>query len=125
MAGLLYLPRLYVYHVDARAGSNTSETFKVMESKLLRLIMNPAMIATWFFGLLMIAANPELFQSGWMHVKFTCVILMSIMHMIFAKWRKNFAADQNGYSSRFYRICNEIPAVLMVIIIIMAIAKPF
>lgn len=125
MAGLLYLPRLFVYHVDAKAGSELSETLKIMEAKLLRIIMNPAMIAAWVFALIMIYAQPALFQEGWMHAKLTAVIAMTIMHMVFAKWRKDFAADNNQKSQKFYRIWNEVPAVLMVIIVFMAIAKPF
>ncbi len=125
MAGLLYLPRLFVYHVEAKAGSEMSETFKIMEAKLLRLIMNPAMIAAWLFAVLMIYAQPDLFKEGWMHIKFTGVILMTALHMMFAKWRKNFANDRNEKSGKFYRIWNEAPAVLMVIIVIMAVAKPF
>lgn len=125
MAGLLYLPRLYVYHCDAKIGSDMSETFKIMEARLLRIIMNPAMISAWVFALLMIYAQPTLFENGWMHVKFLCVVILSILHMVFAKWRKEFSADSNKRSSKFYRIWNEVPAVLMAIIVIMAVAKPF
>lgn len=125
MAGMLYLPRLFVYHADAKAGSELSETFKVMERRLLRFIMNPAMIAAWIFALLMIYAQPDLFKQGWMHLKFTCVILLSVIHMVFAKWRKTFEADQNERPAKFYKIWNEVPTALMIIIVIMAVAKPF
>ncbi len=125
MAGMLYLPRLYVYHAQSKVGSEQSETFKVMERRLLRFIMNPAMILTWVFALLMIYANPGLFESGWMHVKMTLVIAMSILHMVFSKWRKNFAADKNTRDAKFYKIWNEVPTAFMIIIVIMAVAKPF
>jgi len=125
MAGMLYLPRLYVYHAQSKIGSEQSETFKTMERRLLRFIMNPAMILTWVFALLMIYANPGLFESGWMHVKMTAVILMSALHMVFSKWRKNFAADKNTRDAKFYKIWNEAPTVLMILIVIMAVAKPF
>ena len=125
MAGMLYLPRLYVYHAGAKEGSEESETFKVMENRLLRYIMNPAMIATWLFGTMMITANPDLFSMGWMHVKFTAVILMTVIHMIYARWRRKFAVDDNLHTGKFYKIWNEIPTILLIIIVIMAIAKPF
>ncbi|MEM6810901.1 MAG: protoporphyrinogen oxidase HemJ [Pseudomonadota bacterium] len=125
MAGLLYLPRLFVYHAQEEKGSATSETFKTMEYRLLKFIMNPAMIATWVFAILMIVANPDLFSQGWMHVKLTAVILLSGVHGIFSKWRKRFHADQNQKPAKFYKIWNEVPTALMIIIVIMAIAKPF
>lgn len=125
MAGLLYLPRLFVYHAEAGNGSELSETLKIMENRLLRIIMNPAMIITWVLGLLMIWGNPTLMSGGWMHLKLTLVVLLSVLHMVFAKWRKNFAADQNTRSAKFYRIANEGPTVLMIIIVIMAIVEPF
>ena len=125
MAGMLYLPRLYVYHADAAKGSDTSETFKVMERRLLRFIMNPAMIAALVFGVLMILANPELMKSGWMHAKMTALIGMFAVHGIFSKWRKQFERDENTRPAKFYRIWNEVPTVLMIVIVIMAVAKPF
>lgn len=125
MAGMLYLPRLYVYHAGAKAGSELSETLKTMERKLLRFIMNPAMIATFIFGGLLIWANPSVMQGGWMHVKLTAVILMAVVHMMFAKWRKNFAADKNTRNDKFYRWWNEAPTVLMGLIVILAVVKPF
>lgn len=125
MAGILYLPRLFVYHAAAAKGSEMSETFKTMEAKLLRIIMNPAMIAAWLFGLLMLWANPALLEQGWMHGKLFLVVLMSVMHMVFAKWRKVFAVDANTRPDKVYRLWNEVPALLMVMIVILAIAKPF
>lgn len=125
MAGLLYLPRLYAYHADAAIGSELSETFKVMENRLLRFIMNPAMIAAWIFGILMIVANPSLFEFGWMHAKFLAVVLMSVLHMVFSKWRKTFARDENQRPAKFYKIWNEAPTVLMIVIVFMAVVEPF
>lgn len=125
MAGMLYLPRLYVYHADAAKGSDASETFKVMERRLLRAIINPAMIATFLFGTLMIIANPALLQAGWLHAKLALVIMMTALHGMFAKWRKDFARDTNTRPAKFYRIWNEMPALLLVLIVILVIVKPF
>ncbi|WP_435640698.1 protoporphyrinogen oxidase HemJ [Micavibrio aeruginosavorus] len=125
MAGMLYLPRLYVYHADAPKGSNQSETFKVMERRLLRFIMNPAMIASLVFGVLMIWANPDLMKQGWMHAKMAAIILMLGLHGVFSKWRKVFERDENTKPAKFYKIWNEAPTLLMVIIVIMAVAEPF
>lgn len=129
MAGMLYLPRLYVYHAAAEPGSDKSETFKIMERRLLRGIMNPAMIATWVFGLLMLYVgytNQFLTMAdGWLHVKLLAVILMTGMHGMYSAWRKDFAGDRNKRSANFYRVMNEVPTVLFVIIVIMVIVKPF
>ena len=126
MAGMLYLPRLYVYHVNAPKGGELSETLKTMERKLLRYIMNPAFILTWVFGLAMIFANPDLMSAGgWMHAKMLFVVLMSACHMAFSKWRKAFERDENARSEKFYRWWNEAPTVLMILIVIMAVAEPF
>jgi len=125
MAGMAYLPRLFVYHAEAEVGSDKSETFKIMERRLLRGIINPAMIATFIFGGLMIWANPELMHQPWFHVKLTLVILMTALHGFFARWRKAFDRDQNVHSSRFYRIINEAPPVLVVVIVILVVVKPF
>lgn len=125
MAGLFYLPRLYVYHCAAPAGSPQSETFKVMERKLLRVIMNPAMIAVWVLGLVLLALQPAWMSQGWMHVKLLAVALMTAAHMAMAKWRRDFAADANTRTERFYRLANEIPTVLMIVIVILVIVKPF
>jgi len=125
MAGMLYLPRLFVYHTKAKPGSEMSQTFKVMEEKLLRLIMNPAMIATWVFALLMLWANPGLLSMGWFHGKLLLVILMTGAHGYLAYARKQFAADTNTRSEKFWRIANEGPTILMILIVILAIVKPF
>ena len=126
MAGLLYLPRLFVYHVDAPAGSAQSETFKVMERRLLRGIMNPAMIATYLFGILL-ALTPGLvdWSSTWIYVKLAMVLGLTAMHHGCMAWRKAFAEDRNRRPARFYRIMNEVPALMMVVIVIMVIVKPF
>ena len=125
MAGMAYLPRLFVYHAEAEPGSEKSETFKVMERRLLRGIINPAMIATFTFGGLMLWANPALLSQGWMHAKLFLIFVMSALHGFFARWRKDFDADRNRRPARFYRIVNEAPPVLVVFIVILAIVKPF
>jgi putative membrane protein len=125
MAGMLYLPRLYVYHATAEKGSVQSETFKVMERRLLRAIINPAMIATFLFGGLMLAANPELMKQGWLHGKFALLFLMTGVHGMFSKWRKDFERDENTRAPKFYKIWNEVPTALMIVIVILAVAKPF
>lgn len=125
MAGMFYLPRLYAYHADAEKGSDKSETFKIMERRLLRIIVNPAMIATFLFGGLMIAANTGLMQQGWIHVKLLLLFLMTGCHGMFARWRKVFDRDQNTRPAKFYKIWNEVPTVLMIIIVILAVMKPF
>lgn len=124
MAGFLYLPRLFVYHCDAKSGSYHSETLKVMERRLLRAIMNPAMIVAWGAGLYLIHEGGWI-TEGWMHVKLSCLVLLTIVHMALSKWRKAFELDQNKKPQKFFRIINEVPAVLMVIIVIMVIVKPF
>lgn len=125
MAGMLYLPRLFVYHAGAEKGSDKSETFKIMERRLLRAIINPAMILAWLLGGLMVWANPELLQQGWFHVKLTGAVLMSALHGVFSKWRKVFARDENTRGANFYRWWNEAPTVLLIVIVLMAVAKPF
>jgi putative membrane protein len=125
MAGLLYLPRLFVYHADADKASELSETLKIMERKLLRLIMNPAMIAAYIFGGLMLWANADLLKMPWMHVKITMVVLMTVFHHALGRWRKAFVADANKHSHKFYRRVNEIPTILMILIVFMVITKPF
>lgn len=125
MAGLLYLPRLFVYHAAAVPGSETSETFKVMERRLYRAIMNPAMIATWIFGLLMLYMVPDWFEDGWMHAKLFLVVVMTATHHLMGRWRKGFATDENEKSARYYRIVNEIPTLIMVVVVFLVITKPF
>ena len=124
MCGMLYLPRLYVYHAGAKPGSELSETFKVMERRLMRGIINPAMIATWIFGLLLVWLGHH-WTEGWFHAKFTLVILMQLIHAAYSKWRKAFARDANSHDAKFYRIMNEVPTVLMILIVILVIVKPF
>lgn len=125
MAGMLYLPRLFVYHAEAKKGSQESETFKVMERRLLHYIMGPASIAVWVIGGLMLWASPDLLSQPWMHVKLTCVVLMTGLHHAFMAWCKKFARDENTKSAKFYKIVNEIPTVLMIVIVIMAVVEPF
>ena len=125
MAGLFYLPRLYVYHCEVPRGSVESERFKVMERRLLKQITTPAMIATWCLGLLLVLTPGAVdWGAPWWHVKLTGVILMSGFHGAASKWRRDFLEDRNTRPQRFYRIANEVPTVLMVIIVIMAIAQP-
>ncbi|CAO3352664.1 protoporphyrinogen oxidase HemJ [Azospirillum melinis] len=125
MAGLLYLPRLFVYHCQVQAGSEASETFKVMERRLLRAIMNPAMIAAYVFGITMIVLTPEWMKQGWLHAKLLFVLLLTASHMMMARWRRDFALDRNTRPQRFYRIANEVPTLLMIGIVIFVIVKPF
>ena len=124
MAGLLYLPRLFVYHCETIPGAPDSERFKVMERKLLRGIINPAMIAVWILGLTLSFITGA-WHEGWFHAKFALVILLSGIHGFDAATVKRFARDANTRSARFYRIWNEVPALLMVIIVILAVVKPF
>jgi len=124
MAGMLYLPRLFVYHCAAEAGSVQSETFKVMERRLLKAIMTPAMIVAWVLGLILLAQG-EWWRAGWMHGKLALVVLMSGAHGYLAARAKDFAADRNQRPARFYRILNEVPTVLMIAIVVLVIVKPF
>jgi putative membrane protein len=126
MAGLLYLPRLFVYHAGAAKGSELSETFKVMERRLLRFITTPAMIAAWVLGLwLAFSGLIDWRADGWFHAKLALVILLSAFHGLLAKWTKDFADDRNTHSARFYRIANEVPTILMVAIVILVVVRPF
>lgn len=124
MAGLWYLPRLFVYHAETPAGPQ-AETFKIMERRLLRGIMNPAMIAVFLLGGLMLAEHPELGRAGWLHGKLGLVLVLAGLHGFLAGCRKAFAADRNTRSARVYRLLNEIPTVLVVVIAILAVVKPF
>jgi protoporphyrinogen IX oxidase len=126
MAGLLYLPRLFVYHADSAKGSQQSETFKVMEQRLLRLITTPAMIASWILGLtLAFSGVIDWKADGWFHAKLALVILLSAFHGACAKWTSDFAADRNTHDAHFYRIMNEVPTLLMIGIVILVIVRPF
>ena len=124
MAGLLYLPRLFVYHAETTIGSVRAETFKVMERRLLKVIMNPAMIASFVFGIWMIVLAPGLLYESWMHVKILGVLLMAGCHGAFPKMRRKLENDEPPRLPRVYRIWNEVPTVLMVIIVFMAVVKP-
>jgi protoporphyrinogen IX oxidase len=126
MAGMFYLPRLYVYHCELRRGSAESERFKVMERRLLRQIINPAMIAAWTFGVLLVLTPGVLgWSQGWWWVKLTLVIIMSGFHGMISRWRRDFLEDRNIRPQRFYRIANEVPTLLVVVIVIMVIVRPF
>ncbi len=124
MAGMLYLPRLFVYHCQAAPGSPQSETFKVMERRLMRIIMNPAMIVAWVIGL-WLAWDGFGFSGSWLHVKLAAVVALSAVHGTLAKGVREFAEDRNTRSERFWRVMNEVPALLMIVIVIMVIVKPF
>jgi putative membrane protein len=124
MAGMLYLPRLFVYHCDAEVGSKQSETFKVMERRLLRAIINPAMVATWVLGL-WLAWDQGSLGSGWLHAKLVLVLALSGVHGLFSRWVRDFAADRNVHSQKFYRIVNELPTLLMIAIVLLVVLKPF
>lgn len=123
MAGMFYLPRLYVYHVSAKPGSELSETFKVMERKLLKMIINPAMMAAWVFGLALVILQEQWLEI-WFLIKFSLVFAMSAFHGFLSKWRKEFERDENKRTEKFYRLANEVPTLLMVLIVIMVIVKP-
>jgi protoporphyrinogen IX oxidase len=125
MAGMLYLPRLFVYHTGAAPKSELSETLKVMEARLLRIIMNPAMGLTWLFGLALVWGNPALLQEGWLHVKLTGVLLLSGLHGLLSRHRKAFAADANVHTAKYFRYLNEVPTVLLIVIVIMVVVRPF
>ena len=126
MAGMLYLPRLFVYHSGTEMGSGQSETFKVMERRLLRAIINPAMVLAWIFGLaLLFTPGVVDWSAGWIYLKLAAVIAMSGLHGWFSRWRKAFERDQNTHSARFFRLWNEVPTVLMILIVIMVIVRPF
>ena len=124
MAGMLYLPRLFVYHADAVAGSEQSETFKVMERRLLKFIMTPAMIVTWLVGIVLVL-DGQWFGATWFHVKLALVLVMTILQGLFTHWARDFAFDRNSRAPKFYRIVNEIPTVLMILIVALAVVKPF
>lgn len=124
MAGMLYLPRLFVYHCDAEPGSKQSETFKVMEHRLLRYIINPAMMIAWVLGL-WLAYESGFYRSGWFHAKLALVLVLSGLHGWLSRWRKDFAVDRNRHSQKFYRIINEVPTILMALIVLLVVLKPF
>jgi protoporphyrinogen IX oxidase len=129
MAGMLYLPRLFVYHCAAEKGSVQSETFKLMERRLLRGIINPAMIATWLLGLWLAWHGPDSrygwFAAPWLQAKFALVLALSAVHGLFARWTKAFGRDENQNSQKFYRTINEVPTIIMIAIVILVVLKPF
>lgn len=127
LAGMLYLPRLFVYHTQATPGSELSETLKVMERRLLKAIINPAMGAAWILGLILVFWYGVIDWSAdyWFHAKLTLVILLSGFHGALSRWRKDFEADRNTRSQRFYRIVNEVPTVIMIIVVLLVIVRPF
>jgi protoporphyrinogen IX oxidase len=124
MAGMLYLPRLFVYHCEAETGSKQSETFKLMERRLLKLILNPALAAVWLTGLAL-AYWGHFFKDGWLHGKLLLVLVLSGLHGYFAGCVRRFAQDRNTLSAGFYRILNEVPTVIMIAIVILVVVKPF
>jgi protoporphyrinogen IX oxidase len=126
MAGMLYLPRLFVYHADAAPGTTTSETFKVMERRLLRAIVNPAMIAVFALGGLLVYAEwPGIVQAHWFHLKLLLVVVLSGVHGLMARWRKELERDERVHTARFFRVANEVPTLIMIAIVILAVVKPF
>jgi putative membrane protein len=125
MAGLLYLPRLFVYHAESATGSPQSETFKIMERRLLKYITTPAMLASWALGLYLAFSVIDWSADGWFYLKLVLVFLLSGYHGALAKWTKEFAEDRNTHSPRFYRVANEIPTLLMIGIVILAVVRPF
>jgi putative membrane protein len=126
MAGLLYLPRLFVYHCEVSPGSETSERFKVMEYRLYRFIMTPAMLATFALGICL-ALTPGLvdWSSGWFYVKLVCVLGLAGVHGMMSRWRKDFLADRNRRPQKYFRVMNEVPTLLMIVAVIMVAVKPF
>jgi putative membrane protein len=124
MAGLFYLPRLFVYHAQANATGEPAETFKVMERRLLKAIMNPSMIVAWVLGLAL-ALHLGAFAQGWFHAKLLLVVIMTVLHMAMGKWRKDFEANRNTHGHKFYRIMNEVPTVTLILVVVLVKAKPF
>jgi len=125
MAAMFYMPRLFVYHTRAEVGSEMDKTFQQMEYKLLKIIMTPSMILTYFFGILIAYIYGFVALGVWFHIKMTAVLGLTIFHGILAKWRKDFINGTNKHSEKFYRLINEIPPILMIIAVVMVIVKPF
>ena len=124
MAGMLYLPRLFVYHAAAKPGSELAETFKTMEYRLLNFIMTPAMIVAWIVGIVLLLQGQWL-GAGWFHAKFAAVLAMTALHGLFSHWVNEFRFDRNRHSQKFYRIVNEIPTGLLIVTVVLAAVKPF
>lgn len=125
MVGLLYLPRLYAYHTRVAKNSDADKIFQLMENGLLKIIMNPAMIATYIFGIINSYIYGLIALGTWFHIKMVAVLAITIFHGLLARWRKNFVNGENKYSENFYRTINEIPTIFMIIAVIMVIVKPF
>jgi putative membrane protein len=124
MAGMLYLPRLFVYHAAVEPGSTQSETFKIMEARLYKFIMLPAMVVTWILGIVLVLQGKWL-GAGWFQAKFVLVLAMTVLHGLLGHWLNEFKYDRNAHSQKFYRIANEIPTILLIAIVILAVVKPF
>lgn len=124
MAGMFYLPRLFVYHAGIAPGSEQSETFKTMEQRLLRYIMAPAMIVTWLLGIVLVIEG-QFLTAAWFHIKIVLVLAMTVMHGLFSHWARDFAKDRNWRSPKFFRIANEIPTLVLIAVVILATVKPF
>jgi putative membrane protein len=124
MAGMLYLPRLFVYHTAAKPGSDQAETFKVMEARLLKYIMTPAMIVTWLAGIGLVVLG-QWMGAGWFHAKLALVLVMTVIHGLLSHWTTEFAYDRNQHTQKFFRIINEIPTLLLILIVILVVVKPF
>ena len=125
MAGLFYLPRLFVYHADAAPGSELSETFKVMERRLYRAIMGPASVATWLFGIWLVWLVPDYLYQPWFHIKASFILALTLLHHAMGRWRLAFAEDRNLHSGRYFRIANELPTLCLLVIVFMVVLKPF
>ncbi len=124
MAALLYLPRLFVYHAGAAPGSDKSETFKIMERRLLRGIANPSMVVVWATGVALYV-ELEYWTEGWMHAKWLCAIALTLLHHVYARWRKDFEHDRNARSATFYRIWNEVPVLFLIPLVVLVVVRPF
>lgn len=125
MAGMMYLPRLFIYHHGAEKGGEAERNFVVMERRLLKGIMNPSIIAVWILGILMLIANPAWLSSGWFHVKLLFVVIISGIHGFYSAARKKFEAGERPRTAKFWRIMNEVPFIALIVIVVMAIVKPF
>lgn len=125
MAAIFYLPRLFVYHTSVRPGSKTDKKFQIMEKRLLSIIMNPAMIATYVFGFLTSISYGHTVLSSWFYIKMLAVLGLTIIHLLCMKWVKDFAICSNRHTEKFYRIVNEAPTILMALSVFMVIMKPF
>ena len=124
MAGMLYLPRLFVYHCETAPGSAEYDRFVLMERKLMHIIINPSMVAVWLLGLLLVETL-QAWSAGWFHGKLALVVALTGMHGMFSRWRRDFERSENRKTQRFFRIVNEVPAVLMMLIVILVVVKPF